>query len=200
MTPGSARALAYATLAAGTIGSFAAGAQPWWRAVVAEGQAPVSGNAASGSLTQALALVTVAGLLLSLTLATRGRQVLGAVLALAGAGMVGVGVARPRPTDEAVREAVQRFSLAVDPALEATAWPWVYAAAGLLVGIGGVLLVVLAPRWGGRRSRFERGPVTVDLDDPAAIWKAQDAGVDPTDETAITSPQQDATPDRKSQR
>lgn len=200
MTPGTARALTYATLAAGTIGAFAAAAQPWWLAVVVDGDTPVSGNAASGSLTQALALVAVAGLLLSLALATRGRQVLGAVLALAGAGMVWTGLARPRPTDEAVREAVRRFSLAVDPTLQATAWPWVYAAAGLLVLAGGVMLVLLAPRWGGRRSRFERGPVTVDLDDPAAIWKAQDAGVDPTDETAVASPQQDATPDRKSQR
>ena len=200
MTAATGRAVTYATLAAGTIGAFVAGARPWWLAVVADGDAPLSGNVSSGGLSQALGLVTVAGLLLSLTLAARGRRVLGAVLALAGIGMVGVGVARPRPSEQTVQEAIRSFSLAVEATRAATAWPWVYAASGLLVAAGGALLVVLAPRWGSRRSRFERGPVTVDLDDPAAIWKALDAGVDPTDESAITSPQQDATQDRKRQR
>lgn len=200
MTAATGRAVTYATLAVGTIGAFVAGARPWWLAVVADGDAPLSGNVSSGGLSQALGLVTVAGLLLSLTLAARGRQVLGAVLALAGIGMVGVGVARPRPSEQTVQEAIRSFSLAVDAALEATAWPWVFASAGLLVTAGGALLVALAPRWGSRRSRFERGPVTIDLDDPAAIWKALDAGVDPTDESAIASPQQDATQDRKRQR
>ena len=200
MTLAAGRALTFATVAVGTIGVFVAGARPWWSAVVADGDTPISGNVSSGGLSQALGLVTVAGLLLSLTLAARGRQVLGAVLVLAGIGMVGVGVARPRPSEQTVQEAIRSFTLAVDATLEATAWPWVYAAAGLLVAVGGALLVVLSPRWGSRRSRFERGPVTVDLDDPAAIWKALDAGVDPTDESAITSPQQDATQDRKRQR
>ncbi len=200
MKTGIGRALVYAALVAGATGAFVTGAQPWWQAAVAEGNTGIPGTVASGSLSQALALVTAAGLLLSLTLAARGRQVLGVVLALAGAGMVWVGVARPRPADEAVQEAIRRFSLSVDWTLQGTGWPWAYAASGLLVALGGMLLVALAPRWRTRKARFERGPVEVDLDDPTAIWKALDAGVDPTDQTAITSTEQDATPDRKSQR
>ncbi|SDB85314.1 trp region conserved hypothetical membrane protein [Raineyella antarctica] len=200
MTAATGRLLAYATLALGALVAFVTGAQPWWNAVVAEGRGPVSGNLSSGSLTQALAVVTVAGVLLSLTLAARGRQVLGAVLALAGSGMVWVGAARPRPSQDVVQQALRSFSLSVDGTLEATPWPWAYAAGGVLVAVGGVLLVVLAPRWGSRRSRFERGPVAVDLEDPTAIWKALDAGVDPTDQSAIASPEQVEKQDRKSQR
>lgn len=200
MTPAGGRAVTYATSAAGVLLGFLAGAQPWWHAVVTGERVPLTGDASSGSLTQALAVVTVAGLLLSLTLQARGRQVLGVLVALAGVGMVGLGVARPRPADQVVQEATRVVSLASEAILEPTAWAWGYAAAGLLVALGGGLLVALAPGWGSRRSRFDRAPVEVDLTDPTAIWKALDAGVDPTDESAVASPQQDATPDRKSQR
>jgi uncharacterized membrane protein (TIGR02234 family) len=200
MTPATGRALSYTALVAGAVLALVASGQPWWRVEVADAAVPLSGNASSAGLTQALALVTATGLLLSLALAARGRQVLGAVLVLAGAGMAWVGVARPEPSARTVQEAVRSVSLSTEAPLQATAWPWAYATAGLLVALGGALLVALAPRWAARRSRFERGPVTVDLDDPTAIWKALDAGVDPTDETAVTSLQQDATQDRKRQR
>lgn len=200
MSAGTGRALTYAVLVGGVALAFIAGSQPWWHAVVPDDRVPLSGDVASGSLTQALALVSTAGLLLSLTLRVGGRRAVGAVLALAGAGMVGLGVARPRPSEQAVQDATRMVGLAVEATLEPTAWPWAYTGAGLLAVVGGVLLVVLSPRWGSRRSRFDRGPVEVDLSDPTAIWKALDAGVDPTDESAVISPQQDATPDRKSQR
>ena len=200
MTTATGRAAAYATLAVGVGLALVAGAQPWWHAVVPGDRVPLSGDEASGNLTQALALVSAAGLLLSLTLRVRGRQVIGGVLALAGAGMAGLGLARPRPSEQAVQDATRMVSLAVEATLEPTGWSWAYAGAGLLAVVGGVLLLALAPRWGSRRPRFDRGPVEVDLADPTAIWKALDAGVDPTDETAVTSPQQDATQDRKSQR
>ncbi|MEA5153592.1 Trp biosynthesis-associated membrane protein [Raineyella sp.] len=196
------RTVAYVALLVGTIGAFVTGTQPWWTADATGTTAPVSGTVSSGSLSQALAVVTVAGLLLSLTLAARGRQVLGAVVLLAGAGMVALGVSRPRPAADVVAEALRSVTLAVDWQLTGTGWPWAYAASGLAVAVGGGLLVVLAPRWETRRSRFERGPVAVDLTDATAVWKALDAGVDPTSETAVPSAQEappQAPPKRESQ-
>ncbi len=196
------RTVAYVALLVGTVGAFATGAQAWWTADATGTTAAVTGTVSSGSLSQALAVVTVAGLLLSLTLAARGRQVLGAVLFLAGAGMLALGVSRPRPAADVVAEALRSVTLSVDWTLTGTGWPWAYAAAGLLVAVGGCLLVVLAPRWETRRSRFERGPVPVDLSDATAVWKAMDAGVDPTSETAVPSAQQappQAPPKRESQ-
>ncbi|WOP17957.1 Trp biosynthesis-associated membrane protein [Raineyella sp. LH-20] len=197
------RTVAYGALLVGTVGAFATGAQAWWQAAAGGSTAPLTGTVSSGSLSQALAVVTVAGLLLSLTLAARGRQILGAVLLLAGAGMVAVGVARPRPAADVVAEALRTVTLSVEYTLTGTAWPWIYAASGLLVALGGALLTVLAPRWETRRSRFERGAGPVDLDDATAVWKALDAGVDPTSGSALPSAEQEApheaSPDRENQ-
>lgn len=197
------RTMAYGALLVGTVGAFATGAQPWWQAGAGGTTAALAGTASSGSLSQALAVVTVAGLLLSLTLAARGRQVLGAVLFLAGAGMVAVGLTRPRPAADVVAEALRTVTLSVEYTLTGTGWPWAYAAAGLLVALGGALLAVLAPRWETRRSRFERGAGPIDLTDATAVWKALDAGVDPTAGSALPSAEQDApqeaSPDRESQ-
>jgi hypothetical protein len=49
--------------------------------------------------------------------------------------------------------------------------------------LGGALLWLGAPRWASSSDRFDR--TTVDspetaMDDPAGLWKALDAGLDPT--------------------
>ncbi|QGF24486.1 Trp biosynthesis-associated membrane protein [Raineyella fluvialis] len=203
MTAARWRGVAYSALLAGTVVAFATAAQPWWHADVTGSSAAISGTAASGSLTQALAIVTAAGLLLSLTLGARGRQILGGVLFLAGAGMIAVGASRPRPAADVVASALRSVSLSTDWSLTGTPWPWAYLAGGVLVAFGGALVVAFAPRWETRRARFERGPVAVDLTDATAVWKALDAGVDPTRETAVPSSQQEppqaASPDRESQ-
>ena len=57
-----------------------------------------SGSDATGGLSQALAAVTLAGVLLVLVLRRRGRRVLAVVLAATGVGMIATGALQTTPT------------------------------------------------------------------------------------------------------
>jgi Tryptophan-associated transmembrane protein (Trp_oprn_chp) len=115
--------------------------------------------AAQGTgLSQALAAASLAGGVLMLALRVRGRQAVGGALALLGLGMVVAGVTAA--------------------AAEADPWPITYAAAGALVASGGVVTVVTSRRWPTRVERFET------RDEPIDLWRAQDAGLDPTADPA----------------
>ena len=102
------------------------------------GTVTFSGADATGGLSQALAVVVLAGVLLALVLGSRGRRVLAALLALAGLGVAAVGALRQPPSDAAVRTRFRQLSLVEQFALEGTAWPWVYALAGVAVVVGAV--------------------------------------------------------------
>jgi uncharacterized membrane protein (TIGR02234 family) len=160
------------------------GSLPWWRATGEGVAVAFSGTETTAGLSQALGVVALAGWLLVLALRTRGRQVVAAVLALAGAGAVLVGSLGLRPSAAAVRTQVREVSLADQFGLSATGWSYGYAGAGLLVLAGAVLVLVTAPRWPARTDRFSRDapvrPATTTADDPADVWRAQDAGLDPT--------------------
>lgn len=161
-----------------------ASAQPWWRATGEGAEVPFTGGDSTAGLSQALMVVALAGLLLVLSLRTRGTQVLAVLLALTGAGALLTAALRLRPSSGAVRSRLREVSLVERYALTATAWPLVYAAAGALVAAAAVGMLIGAPRWPRRPDRFERAggdaPLAVDDSDPAALWKAMDAGVDPT--------------------
>lgn len=168
-----------------------ASAQPWWRAAGAESansgeSVSFSGTEATGGLSQALALVVLAGALLSLVLATRGRRVLAVLLAVAGLGVVVLGGLRLPPSDIAVRTRFRQVSLVEQFVLDATAWPWSYALAGIGVMVGAALLWIFSPRWptGGRRfersSRSDPPSRAAAAADPAETWRTLDAGLDPT--------------------
>lgn len=185
------RTLVLGGLAVGAGLGLVAAAQPWWRATGEGVAARFTGSQSTGGLAQALALTAAAGVVLALVLRVRGRQILGVGLVLLGAGMALTGFDRRRPNGQAVLDQVRQVSLADQFALDPTAWPQVYAGAGLLVAAAAGLAVVTAPRWPRRTERFERTPtpslVGTDGADPAEIWKAMDAGVDPT-EAAATRP------------
>ena len=185
------RGLALGGLAVGAVLAVVAGSRAWWRAAGTGVSVAFTGTEATGGLAQALALVALAGVLLTLVLRSRGRRVLGVLLLLAGTGALVLGLLRPRPASGAVRTRVLEVSLADSFALTGTAWPYAYALAGLLVVAAAVLMTLTAGRWPSRTARFERagaGPdrgaeVAADLgheDDPAALWRLLDAGVDPT--------------------
>jgi uncharacterized membrane protein (TIGR02234 family) len=160
-------------------------AQPWWRAAGGTASVTFKGTEATGGLSQALALVTLAGTLLVLVLTTAGRRVVALLLAAVGTGTVLVGALRLRPTRDAVRTRMREVSLIDQYALTPTNWPWIFAVAGLVVACGSVLLWVGAPHWSLRPDRFERGgaePALPGSDDPAGVWRALDAGLDPTAE------------------
>jgi uncharacterized membrane protein (TIGR02234 family) len=178
------RPLALGGLAVGALAGMVSSAQPWWRATGDGVAVTFSGSEASGGLSQALAVVVLAGWVLVLVLRARGRRVLGALLSLVGAGMVATGVLRPRPSPETVLAQVRAVSLIDQFALRTTGWPVLYVCAGLLVTAAAGLVVLTAARWPLRVDRFERtGPGAVALDaetDPAEVWRAMDAGIDPT--------------------
>lgn len=180
----SARLPALAGLLLGAGLGLVAGAQPWWRAVGEGVSVKFTGTDATAGLSQALAVVLLAGTLLALVLRARGRQVLGVLLALAGAGAVLLGALRPRPSSSAVRSQVREVSLADQFALVPTVWSWVFALAGLVGLAAAVLMLATAGRWPARTARFDRTQVgtnrPADLDDPAAVWRSMDAGLDPT--------------------
>ena len=158
-----------------------AGSQPWWRAKAAGLDASFSGTESTGGISQALALVVAAGALLMLTLSVRGRQVIAALLALVGASMAVLGVLRVRPSAEAVHDQIRTVSLADQFSLSATAWPWIYAAAGAVVVLAAVSTVLRSDHWPRRTTRFERaGAVSSAGENPAEAWQAMDAGLDPT--------------------
>jgi len=168
------------------------GAQPWWRATGEGVAVAFSGNQTTAGLASALGVVALAGWLLVLVLHTRGRQLVGVLLVLAGAGAVAVGSLGLRPSDAAVRTSVRQVSLVESYGLVATGWSWGYAAAGVLVLAGGLLVAATAPRWPSRPDRFTRtaavAAATTAEDDPAAVWRAQDAGLDPTTTSRSVAP------------
>ena len=172
------RAATLAVLLAGAGLGFVAGAQPWWRASGDGAAVTFSGSDATGGLCQALAAVTLAGVLLLLVLRTKGRRVLAVLMAAAGIGMMVTGALQSAPDADAVRTRVRQVSLTDQFALGTTAWPWVYAVAGLVVLLGAVLLWLGAPRWTAAVSRFDRSGQGAE--DPAQAWKDLDAGRDPT--------------------
>ncbi|MET1007701.1 MAG: Trp biosynthesis-associated membrane protein [Propionibacteriaceae bacterium] len=177
------RSVTFVCLLLGGLLAVVSSAQPWWRAAGTGAAVTFKGTEATGGLSQALAVVTLAGTLLVLVLKVRGRQVLAVLLVVAGLGVVIVGALRLRPTSEAVRDKIRTVSLIDQYALTSTAWPWVFAAAGVLGTIGAVTLFLGARHWPVRAERFERsGPTPLENvgDDPAGVWKALDAGLDPT--------------------
>jgi len=159
-------------------------AQAWWRATGDGVHVGFTGNQSTAGLSQALGVVALAGWLLVLVLRTRGRRVVGVLLALTGLGTALVGALRQRPSATSVRNQVREVTLADSFELVPSAWPHVYAAAGLLVLACGLLTVLTAGSWPRRADRYARTTTrvasTTAADDPAAVWRAQDAGLDPT--------------------
>jgi uncharacterized membrane protein (TIGR02234 family) len=177
------RTLAFGCLIIGGALALVGSAQPWWRA---DGQGAVvkfSGTQATTGLSQALAIVALAGTLLLLVLRARGRRVVGGLLLVIGATVAIVGVLRLQPSAAAVRSQVREVSLADAFQLSPTVWPWVFALAGVLVAGGAVLTMITAAAWSSASDRFQAGVASAEssaADDPAELWKALDAGVDPT--------------------
>jgi uncharacterized membrane protein (TIGR02234 family) len=168
------RALAFGCLLVGGALAMLASAQPWWRGPGEAEAVKFTDSQVTGGLSQALAIVALVGTLLKLGLGGRGRRVLGGVLLLVGIGAAVIGGfwMAPRQVDwlESLR-------------LTATVWPWIFVLAGALIAAGGALAMITAGSWPAAAGRFqpESGraqPAT--SDEPAELWKAMDAGLDPT--------------------
>ncbi|HTF42071.1 MAG TPA: Trp biosynthesis-associated membrane protein [Propionibacteriaceae bacterium] len=175
------RALAFGCLLIGGALALIGSGQPWWRAAGDGVVLKFSGTQATGGLSQALAVVALAGTVLMLALRTRGRRIIGALLVLVGAGLAVVGGLGLRPSADAIGSSVNEVTLA--DTLSATVWPWIFLGSGVLITIGAVLTIITAGTWRSRSDRFRPGSgrsEDPDSGDPTELWKAMDAGVDPT--------------------
>lgn len=177
------RTLAFSCLLIGGALALIGSGQPWWRAS-GEGVVPrFSGSQATGGLSQALAIVALAGTFLMLALRNSGRRVVGALLVLVGVGLAVLGGLGLRPSAEAISSQVNEVSLVDGLQLTATVWPWVFAVSGVLVTVGAALTMITAGGWPSRSDRFRSGSSRSEIpaaQDPAELWKAMDAGFDPT--------------------
>lgn len=161
--------------------------QPWFSVELAEGDPlQVGGDVASPALS-ALALCALA-LVGALAIAGRFfRVVLGTLQAVLGAVIVLVSVLAIAAPETAVAPAVtEATGLAgaegLITALGATAWPFLATAAGVLLVVTGVGVVVTSSRWPTTGRRYEATrmePVETDAS-PAAAWDALSDGRDPT--------------------
>ncbi|MFC7624950.1 Trp biosynthesis-associated membrane protein [Microlunatus sp. GCM10028923] len=181
---GRARFVALAGVALAGLLALIVSGQPWWRAQGSDAGVAFTGSDVTAGLSQALGAVALAGFLLALTLRGRGRQVLAGLLGLVGIAVVVVGGFRFQPDTAAVRAKLQQVSLSQEFALTGTPWPIGYVIAGVLLLAAAVLIMITAPSWPTRSDRFRRntdGAATADAE-PIDLWKAMDAGADPTDE------------------
>ena len=118
----------------------------------------------------ALALVALAGIGALLIVRPWGRVVIGVLLAAVGLGLVAVFFS---PADDAGLFAYTPGQSEI----RRSAWAWLGAAAGLLVGAGAATVVLRARRWPAARERYGASAPRVRGDDP---WDALDRGEDPT--------------------
>jgi uncharacterized membrane protein (TIGR02234 family) len=177
------RTLAFSCLLIGGLLALVGSGQPWWRATGEGVVLPFSGTRATGGLSQALAIVALAGTSLMLALRARGRRVVGVLLAPVGLGLAVVGGLGLRPSAAAISDQVHEVSLAETLHLTATVWPWVFAVSGVLVTVGAASTMITARNWPSRSDRFRPGSSRSETpaeQDPADLWKAMDAGFDPT--------------------
>ena len=181
------RALAFSCLLIGGALALIVSGQPWWRAAGEGVVVRFSGTEATGGLSQTLAIVALAGTFSMIALRTRGRRVVGALQVLVGVGLAVVGGLGSRPNAGAISSQVHEMSLADTLQLTATVWPWVFALSGVAVTVGAVLTVITAGSWPSRSDRFRPGSRMSEVpaaQDPAELWKAMDAGFDPTTDTS----------------
>lgn len=202
---GRTRGPAFLLMAAGGLAAVILGGQSWY--TVPGIDVSFSGKDATGGLAQVLPAVVLAGALLMLTVRTLGRRIVGVLVGLAAIAMTGMGLFPRQPGAGEVASKVRQATLRDAGQLHLQGWNFGYAAAGLVALAGAVLMVLFAHRWPRRPDRFTRNyvapgrlgsgddgsgesasasrtgvsPADGPEPDGDAIWKAIDAGQDPTD-------------------
>nr|WP_055503040.1 TIGR02234 family membrane protein [Nonomuraea pusilla] len=165
-----------------------AGGRDWVR-VTSGGVTVPTGGELSPVLTP-LALAALAGVVAVLATKGAGRRIVGALVALCGAG-AGLGVWSALGADGVAAWLRERNVLrgASEIPWEAVPlWPVVAGAGAALVLAGGVLTALRGTRWAGMSARYERAASTSAAEgrkaagrDDRDLWDALDRGDDPTD-------------------
>lgn len=163
------------------------------------GSAAVERTTVTGQkLNPAVALVAIAAIAAALVLTIAGRvfrRVVGALIALLGAGLVVVGVAVLSSPVSGARQRIGELTgitgeaqASLVSAVRVSMWPTIVVALGAVLALVGVLVVVLGGRWRSAGRRYEaagestrsRAPRSTGENDRISDWDALSGGDDPT--------------------
>ncbi len=190
MSPRRELVVVLATLAVGSGLALVAAGRTWATATAADPGAPAVTVAVTGrELAPAVSALALGGLAgLGAVPSTRGvvRRVVGAVLALAGAGVVWSAATVGRDAAGSVlRPLAARLGVSQVPSAttSTTAWWVVAAVGGVLLLAAGAVTAARGPRWEGMSARYDRsaGPQPgAQARSSADVWAALDRGEDPT--------------------
>ncbi|SEG83475.1 trp region conserved hypothetical membrane protein [Nonomuraea solani] len=181
------------TTALGALLVLVAAGRSWVRVAGADAAGPTGGEL-SPVLTP-VALAGLAGVVAVLAAKGAGRRVIGALLALCGAGAAaGTRSALDAGTvADRLREGNVLHGATDLPWETMPLWPAVAGAGAALMVAGGVLAIVRGGRWAGMSARYDRAagesvardaasdPASDPARDDKALWDALDRGDDPTD-------------------
>ena len=177
------RTVAFALLVLGAIAVVAMATVPWY---YVDSRTRFSGTAITGGVAEVLGVAVLAGSLLMLTLRATGRRIVAVVVGVISILAV-IFLPWQRPDSDEVFTELRKTSLASSYQLHMTGGSIGYVVSWLAVLAGAVVVVRYANRWPQRAARFERTPTQQGMPlgpdgepDAAAIWKAIDAGQDPT--------------------
>ncbi|MFI6812839.1 Trp biosynthesis-associated membrane protein [Nonomuraea sp. NPDC050328] len=162
-----------AVTALGGVLALVASGREW--AEVTGGDTPGLAEATGSLLVPALAPLAwaaLAGVVAVLATKGIGRRLVGALIAVCGAG---VAVLSWRATGSgAAREALR-----ADVLTQGTAWPYLAMAGGVVLLAAGVFAAVRGGRWSGMSDKYARQKNAPQKDEKS-LWDALDRGEDPT--------------------
>lgn len=178
-----------AATALGGLLVLAASGQAWVRVLQGGSAAEAPTGGALGPALTPVALAGLAGVVAVLATKGVGRRIIGALLALCGAGAgVAIRSALDAGTVTGWLSEQNAVHAVTAPSWEiAFLWPSVAAAGALLLFAGGVVAIVRGATWAGMSARYERDPdqaarrKSAQVSGDRALWDALDRGDDPTD-------------------
>ena len=164
--------------------------QTWFSLTLDGGQRlEVPGQAAAPGLSAlGLACLALAG---ALAIARRVLRIvlgivetlIGTVVAVAGISAIAAPIAASASTITASTAVSGPDSIArLVVSISASGWPWLAIAAGALIAVVGIGVVVLSPRWPGPTRKYESTEAVApdDTTTPLGAWDSLSGGSDPT--------------------
>lgn len=187
MTPARERLLVVVGAVAAGAGAVLASTQPFATARLVGAAPPVVVSGAQAAPALAPLGIVALALALALTIAGRAaRLVLGAVLALLGAGIVVLALPNVLDPAAGTHGAISAATGVTEvgrlvAARSGTGWPVVGVVSGALAALLGLVVLARGRRWttGGRRFRSDVPAAAAT--DPIAEWDALSRGTDPTE-------------------
>lgn len=141
-----------------------------------------SGHDVAGAVTP-LAFVVLAGVVAYPATRRVGRRIAGALVALAGIGvLIEASLVLTSPGSAVTAQAARLAGRSgVHPSgVSVSGWPWAVVVAGLIAVAAGVLAVFAGREWPTMGRRYESGGRPPKTAAPASMWDRIDEGDDPT--------------------